>query len=241
MPFRRQQIERYKGAMVSTVREHGVNESGRRWGAPARRIASVAIAVHLLAVFSGPWSTPPPSSELSQRVAGTLSPYLFAAHLNHGYRFFAPDPGPSHLVRYELDMPGGETVRGQFPRPDIWPRLLYHRHFMISEMIYNLLQYPPIGDPLLLFRQRGPLLSEPISDEIPPEIRADMVVNRRRAERLVRGVARELVTRHGAERVRLYLALHEIPAPEDMLRGMKLDDPILYHERLLVEWTEQQL
>ena len=37
-------------------------------------------------------------------------PYLEAAYLDHGYAFFAPDPGPSHLVRYELEFDDGGVI-----------------------------------------------------------------------------------------------------------------------------------
>lgn len=61
-------------------------------------------------------------------------PYLDAAYLNHGYHFFAPEPGPSHLIRYEVASKEGGRVTGFFPdRRKHWPRLLYHRHFMLSE------------------------------------------------------------------------------------------------------------
>lgn len=65
-----------------------------------------------------------------------LRPYLEGAYLNHGYHFFAPEPGPSHLVRYELEFADGTKRTGTFPDlAEHWPRLLYHRHFMMSEFI----------------------------------------------------------------------------------------------------------
>ena len=77
----------------------------------------------------------PPSSILSQETAQTFRPYLELLYLNHGYKFFAPDPGrSSRLIRYELELPDGTTVEGIFPdRERYWPRLRYHRHFMLSE------------------------------------------------------------------------------------------------------------
>ncbi|MEZ6073414.1 MAG: hypothetical protein R3C10_24860 [Pirellulales bacterium] len=61
-------------------------------------------------------------------------PYLEGAFLNHGYHFFAPEPGPSHLIRYEARLADGTTITGEFPnKEENWPRLFYHRHFMLSE------------------------------------------------------------------------------------------------------------
>lgn len=64
----------------------------------------------------------------------TYRPYLDAVYINHGYHFFAPEPGPSHLIRYEVESRDGRRVAGFFPdRKKHWPRLLYHRHFMLTE------------------------------------------------------------------------------------------------------------
>jgi len=64
--------------------------------------------------------------------------------LANGYRFFAPEPGPSHLVRYEVTLPDGSQEQGLFPdRRQHKPRLLYHRYFMLSEFI-NTLENPNV-------------------------------------------------------------------------------------------------
>jgi hypothetical protein len=98
-------------------------------------LASLAIAFHLLAVWVAPFSVPP-SSPFAGTMAMALRPYLDVAFLNHGYKFFAPDPGPTHLVRYELEMPDGSKQAGRFPDLKTqWPRLLYHRHMMLSERL----------------------------------------------------------------------------------------------------------
>ena len=61
--------------------------------------------------------------------------YLDALYLNHGYHFFAPSPGPGNLIRYELlDSRGSVIGQGEFPNTkDQWPRLRYHRHFMLAD------------------------------------------------------------------------------------------------------------
>ncbi len=98
-------------------------------------VASVLILLHLTAVWVGPFSVPP-SSPLAQTVANWFRPYLQATFLNHGYKFFAPDPGPTHLVRYELELADGTARSGVFPNlQEQQPRLLYHRHMMLSERL----------------------------------------------------------------------------------------------------------
>jgi hypothetical protein len=186
-------------------------------------VVSVLLVLHLMAVFAAPWSAPPPSSGLSQTVARLFTPYLQAAYLNHGYRFFAPNPGPSHLVRYELEMPDGSIREGRFPDlREHWPRLLYHRHLMVSETVFNLTA--PFVEP----PPAGVLESE--------QLRQQYVKEKANAARLVRSVAQALIRRHGARRVKLFLQVHVIPPPWELQRGMSLDDQRLYEERLLGEF-----
>ena len=61
--------------------------------------------------------------------------YLDALYMNQGHSFFAPDVGPGHLIRYQLfDQSGREIEQGEFPnRKEHWPRLFYHRHFMLAD------------------------------------------------------------------------------------------------------------
>jgi hypothetical protein len=55
--------------------------------------------------------------------------------LNHGYHYFAPEPGGSTLVGYVLEMPDGSLQTGRIPNREIRPRLFYHRHFMLTEYL----------------------------------------------------------------------------------------------------------
>ena len=107
------------------------------WSPRARAIVSLLIVVHLSAVLLAAL-TAVGGSDLWRLLAVPLGPYIQAVDLkNHGYRFFAPDPGPSHLVRYYLTMPDGSQREGVFPNlAEEKPRLLYHRYFMLSEHLY---------------------------------------------------------------------------------------------------------
>jgi hypothetical protein len=106
---------------------------------PAVRAAvSLLVILHLFAVFVGPWAMPP-ASDLAVGSARIFQPYLDVLSLANGYRFFAPEPGPSHLVRYEVTLADGTLKTGEFPnRQAHRPRLLYHRYFMLSEFINTL-------------------------------------------------------------------------------------------------------
>ena len=97
--------------------------------------AHLLLAWHLVALFVGP-ATMPPASPLQTGTAAAFAPYVAALYLGHGYHYFAPDPGPSTLLEYEGTAPDGSRVAGRLPDLAAHrPRLLYHRHFMLTERL----------------------------------------------------------------------------------------------------------
>ncbi len=169
-------------------------------GRAGRALASAAILVYLAAVVIAPLSGPPPASQLAQILLQPFRPLLGALYLGHGYRFFAPDPGPGHSLRWTMAMPDGTTTTGQIP--DVasdWPRLLYHRRFMVAEKISALV--PPVGVPA----------------EIRSQARGDWLP-------LVKGVAGNLLRGQGGSRVTLELVEHYLPGPDEVIAGTDGDD-----------------
>ncbi len=213
------------------------------WSAKLRGVVSIFLTLHVFAVFVAPWSGPPPASELSFEVSRLgFREYLHAVNINHGYRFFAPEPGRSHLIRYELQRADGSIVNGTFPDlEEQWPRLLYHRHFMVAEMINQMTMAEPPREPRLQF---------PNFDAFPPAERRrlnnefirlgrDYEAARRQAEELLSPVAQRLMIEHDAQVARLWAVEHAIPTPEEVEGGMELTDPRLYRERPLGEFRRQ--
>lgn len=99
-------------------------------------LISLLLAWHVTAVFLAPLSVEPTSPLVGQLVQGPIvQKYLDLLFINHGYHFFAPEPGNGHLIRYEVfDDRGGTIDQGEFPNKKTnWPRLLYHRYFMLAE------------------------------------------------------------------------------------------------------------
>lgn len=193
-------------------------ESWKRWSLFWRISASLLISAHILAVFAAPWSSPPPSPRLAQEISQAMMPYQVGGFLNHGYRFFAPDPGPSHIIRYEMTLPDGTVTKGRIPDPqDHWPRLLYHRHFMMTETMFN---------------NHSQINENPPLDIMTEEEKRRLAARNERARQLTRliseGIAKQLLNRYEGESVHLYLQRHEIPFPEAVQEGMELDDPSLY-------------
>jgi len=184
--------------------------------------------LHLACVVIAPLADPPPSSELSRGLARIARPYIQAVALDNGYRFFAPDPGPSHLVRYELHNADGSQRSHEFPnRQEHFPRLLYHRHFMLSETVSAI---------------AGPYTEEPPEGFLSETDRRDFYKAKGRGMILARSVAQYLL-RCNPEvgRVRLFTVTHMIPILPDVRNGMKLDDRRLYNEVLLGEFTRGDL
>ncbi len=135
--------------------------------APWRSIISILIAIHLAAIIAEPIrfftrsSDGRPSAAIDP-VRRWLSPYVEFAYLNHGYFFFAPNPGPSHLMDCTLVAADQPERRMRLPNPKAqWPRLLYHRYFMLAEFLNNLFTVPeppidaPQGSPIHVEWQRS--------------------------------------------------------------------------------------
>lgn len=97
-------------------------------------LINIWIVYHFCAIVVAPWSVPP-SSRLVQNAWWAVHPYVQALFLNHGYHYFAPEPGNSTLLAYVLEMPDGRRETGRIPNRSIQPRLLYHRHFMLTEFL----------------------------------------------------------------------------------------------------------
>ena len=213
----------------------------------------------------GPFG-PSPSMTLLRRPVRGYGEFMY---LDHGYAFFAPEPGPSHLIRATVLPPGGQrsengaaqqqgaSQKGESPdapvqdltkrdvaaqyvavqggavqggatpvegdasvvrffpdRVDQWPRLLYHRHFMLAEFL-NTVYHPP-GEP-------------------PLEIRNDAVasrdwrMSRARYEAVRDSIVRCLNKKYPGMGVTVDRIEHRQPGlPEFMRDGVKLDAPQLY-------------
>ena len=115
-------------------------EGGARRGGRPALVIRIALTIFILWHFTGVFLAAlcvPTSSPMVLRIAQgwPMQGYLDALFMNQGHSFFAPDVGPGHLVRYQLlDQNGREIEHNDFPnRKEQWPRLLYHRYFMLAD------------------------------------------------------------------------------------------------------------
>jgi hypothetical protein len=102
----------------------------------AKIAISLLVAWHVTVVFLAPLSIQPSSPLVVEISQGSfIQKYLDALYLNHGYHFFAPEPSNGHLIQYAvMDDRGGILAQGEFPsKQGNWPRLLYHRYFMLAD------------------------------------------------------------------------------------------------------------
>jgi|694.fasta_scaffold02310_22 hypothetical protein len=123
------------------------------WSGKWRFVLSLAIAIHVVAIFAEPFRFFTRSSQRAFSpdagyVRGSLSAYIDFAYLHHGYFFFAPNPGPSHLISAQIGKVTPPSQPKEIVLPDKtvqWPRLYYHRHFMLSEFLHN--SFAPLERP----------------------------------------------------------------------------------------------
>jgi hypothetical protein len=101
---------------------------------PLRWAINLGLVLHVVAIIIAPAALSP-SSDLIQAGWELFQPYLQILYLNHGYHFFAPEPGDSTLLAFQAERPDGTVVSGRIPNREIVPRLLYHRHFMLTEQM----------------------------------------------------------------------------------------------------------
>ncbi len=197
-----------------------------------RWILSVFAVLHVASIYAEPlrFSSQNASPVVAPHAAilrRWTAPYADLMYLNHGYFFFAPNPGPSHLVVCRFnDLPASESDSsspsassdGKIVIPDKGlqkPRLLFHRYFMYAEFYQTLFlpaDLPEIkeADPLLLADiRRGKRLYSEVQDSF----------------------RRFIDARYPNRRYQVYRVEHQLPTPEDYFNNhWRLDDPRLYFE-----------
>jgi len=177
--------------------------SDSRWPLAVRLLAAVPILLYLAAVVLPPLAGPPPASELAGTILQPFRPLVGLLALSHGYRFFAPNPGPGHSIRWTMTTAAGDQKTGLIPDAEAdWPRLLYHRRFMIPEKIAGFVPLP----------------------EAPEEIRREAV---RDWQPLVEDIATRLLVRHDGREVTLDLIEHYLPDTFEVREGRGGDDLVI--------------
>jgi len=192
------------------------------WPLFVRVFVSLFVLFHLFAVFIAPMSmavslVPRRETDRPLAIAVAQRPpvqwYLDALYLNHGYSFFAPDPGEGHLIRFQVFDDRGSVIKeGEFPsKTDFWPRLRYHRYFMLAEQCQ-------IG----------------IGND---------AADKQWQQSYLKNYAKELLREYGGQSVRVQRMVHWPLHREDAAKDppMKLDDPRTYEKQMEVMQRRQDL
>lgn len=211
------------------------------WSAPVRVLISLCLGYHVLAMFVSPWAVPP-TSELAVGVQRWVAHYQTLLYLNHGYRFFAPDPGPASVVEFQIQRADGSQFAGLFPdRQAInrdYPRLNYHRWFMWSETLGRMFgqwvtraefdQYLQVQqEEVRRLREQGLTLEADRLEGQVAEDRRIWLESESARQRILTPVARELLRRHDGVDIRLTLNRRMIPSLAEARMGMQPSDPRL--------------
>lgn len=218
------------------------NSTATTWKPWLRIVVSLGVVFHLVGVMVGPLSVPPqfagPPSILGSELQKVYRPYITALFLDHAYKFFAPNPGASHLMRYDLYFADGtKRVGGAddlFPdRFHHWPRLYYHRYFMLTEFLND--GRPPMawGDELIPAVVAAPP-NGPQGEAVPAERPRGAPY----VQPYLQGFASYLARKHNAVRVDLIYRIHRLPEIEEALEGKPLDAPDTYLDRRVFSHTE---
>ncbi len=217
------------------------------WNSRTRFWVSLLLLAHLFCLVITPLAAVEPRSQLSLDLHRLIQPYCQAMYLEHGYRFFAPEPGPSHIVRYVVTDHSGETISGHFPDRDrLWPRQLYHRWFMLSESIFRHVADTLTDEQLQerqkemedeiseLLEQGNPRAAEELEFQLQRNLRDhDRLVQMR--DKLLQDVGQVLLERHNGVSVEMTMVTRVIPTPADVMRGLELDDDRYLPEDLWVD------
>jgi hypothetical protein len=208
------------------------------WGPWMKAIASALVAFHLLAVFVAPFAfasnSGPAPSPFADALYGWLRPYIAALYLDHGYFFFAPDPGPSHLVDYKVEFDDGRApVTGRIPDLKTeQPRLRYHRHFMLSESLSN--RYvppdpPPEPSPPALTATTNEKILFAANRKLYDEDLVKWRHARKQYEAMRHSFEDHLKHKFGGQRVTLTRVEHALTSPDQVeLTGRSLSSPESY-------------
>lgn len=204
----------------------------------AKLLISGGILLHLSAVFIAPFRFATGafggSSPLADALQRPLSPYIDAMFLDHGYFFFAPNPGPNHLVDCRLEFSDGRPAQElRFPNLETErPRLLYHRHFMLSEALNGSFappEFPPEPSPPPLTASAEERARFQLEAADHQRSRTEWQRRRRQYDAMRSSIENHLKHETGAERVTLTRIQHRQPLPDEFtLLSRKLNAPESY-------------
>lgn len=216
-------------------------------GKLGRWLVSGWLVIHLLSIVAEPLrmfsrSEYRPAAPHIWLLRSSLAPYIEFLYLSHGYFFFAPNPGPNHILELrfrppterassdtqptlsaeslpdQVDGSQGELGYDRWRLPERgkqWPRLLYHRYFMLAEFYQQLYRQAPIE-----------LEEEALRV---PEVWDQWQEARQLYLDVQASLRRRAMVMRPQQTVEIRRLMHELPSDVLILQeGWKVNDPRLY-------------
>jgi hypothetical protein len=106
------------------------------WPPWARRVVSALLLIHLTALLAGALAASP-SSPLERSVADLFAAYHQAVDQGYGYRYYAPEPGPTPVVTATLHYDDGREETVRLPQRGVLPRLRYQRQLALANHLVS--------------------------------------------------------------------------------------------------------
>jgi hypothetical protein len=120
----------------------------RAWHPVWKAAVSLLLLFHIASMLISSYCSAP-ASPLAYKVFAVCGPYAQAMYVHHGYRFFSPEPGASTLIEFQSLLHDGSTRSETIPNRGEggqWPRVFYHRHFMLTEYLSAVSDQPQLFD-----------------------------------------------------------------------------------------------
>jgi hypothetical protein len=115
----------------------GKKDENRGWPVWARCLTSVVLLVHMVAIVAAAVAAPP-SSDLQRAIADRFAHYYELIDQGYGYRYYAPEPPPTAVVKARLRFADGRGERVvRLPDRAQWPRLRYQRHLALAHHLFE--------------------------------------------------------------------------------------------------------
>lgn len=205
-------------------------------GGTSRMVISIGLLLYLSIVVLGPLSNPISSAHLTDPLSRIVAPVHQTMFLGHGYRFFGPDPGPSHILEFKIKKADMSLVEGHFPDREVhWPRLRYHRWFMLSETIYEesvglidenqheeILANMNAEIEVLRMQNELPAMNQLVRQRNESEESYQFL--KRRLQALLQQLADYLLRKHSGQSVEIFLRERLIARPVDVQSRIRLTD-----------------
>jgi predicted XRE-type DNA-binding protein len=157
-------------------------------------------------------------------------------------------------VEYRVTTANGDQQAGVFPdRNRHWPRLVYHRWFMLSETIFEeFVNLPELKDhqqaiadvnaEIENLRIKGEMPSVQQLIQRRQQMQADYQTRLDRTDMLMRQVARQFLNVSGGESIEFFLRERRLPSPIEVASRVSLrDSRFLSEPRSIVKFTAAEL